>query len=825
MNSTLRTVPIVGAPAASALTNLGSRVTALPGQTASAVTGLRNFGQQVQVQQSLARLSGQQIGVFGGTVAALATRLPGTSAALAAMGRSFTAVNTPMRTFGSGLAAAGTPLGAFAGGLSRVAGVGLGSIAAGITGIARAGAGLFSALGGIPGLLITGVVVGLSLFAQKSAEAKQKSQEFQSAIREIKGTLDEYTGSITDATGKILAKNLAEDGSLLSLTKLGISSKDYLAAIEGQPDAVQRVTDSLTKNTQANLLGSDAWKNHSAELQDAGVSLDLVTRAASGDAAALTELNNKVDAAANKGLPVFGDELRGARDDLLEAAGSSAKLADKLGVTTDQLRQAQEQARLAAEATKSFEGSLKNVSAALPAIAAGGKVTAEIATGLRDVTSAARETAGQVGGDLQAKFKSLDAGAQGAAKSMQDSRQASIDAAVGAGATAEQAGILATRIGLIPKAAEISFRSNATGVQAEMITLGQQIQAVPAGKQVIVEALTDPARAQLETLGFTVTNLPDGTIGIDGNTDAARGKLADLQTILASSVGVMLFDADKAPAIGKLNDVISQAGGSTGVVSLDGNPTLVNGKIVQSVTFADGSKGTITLDGNPNPATGKVNGVVSYGNGKTTTIQVALGGVGAANSALDSAARRRIAYIDVVTRGGGSAAVGNGVRIQHNGGLISAFAKGGISGRPTHLNGHRLTPMRGGLAGIVPPSTYRIVGDRVKDDELYPPLNGSARSKRLFEIAAQRMGYSVSAYANGALASNVNRAVAARSASVRSSSSVDVVAAITRLDARLAGLERGDIIVNQVSHNPVAETATGTLTRGLRTLSQAGAFG
>ena len=77
-------------------------------------------------------------------------------------------------------------------------------------------------------------------------------------------------------------------------------------------------------------------------------------------------------------------------------------------------------------------------------------------------------------------------------------------------------------------------------------------------------------------------------------------------------------------------------------------------------------------------------------------------------------------------------------------GNIMRFAAGGF---------HPLTPMRGGLAQMVPPNTWRVVGDRARDDEAYIPINRSSRSTALLEETARRMGYQLlRRYADGGIA-------------------------------------------------------------------------
>lgn len=80
-------------------------------------------------------------------------------------------------------------------------------------------------------------------------------------------------------------------------------------------------------------------------------------------------------------------------------------------------------------------------------------------------------------------------------------------------------------------------------------------------------------------------------------------------------------------------------------------------------------------------------------------------------------------FIPMVT--GGSASIHNAM-----GGIVHAYADGGIEAN-----------MAAGVAEIVPPQTYRVIGDRISDDEAYIPINGSARSASILAVAAARMGY------------------------------------------------------------------------------------
>lgn len=83
-------------------------------------------------------------------------------------------------------------------------------------------------------------------------------------------------------------------------------------------------------------------------------------------------------------------------------------------------------------------------------------------------------------------------------------------------------------------------------------------------------------------------------------------------------------------------------------------------------------------------------------------------------------------YIDAQVRGGG----GTGVQAKQAAGhIVQPMAAGGIPGTA-------LDP----IAQVVPPGTYRVVGDRLDVDEAYIPLDGSPRSWAIFWEAFRRMG-------------------------------------------------------------------------------------
>lgn len=77
---------------------------------------------------------------------------------------------------------------------------------------------------------------------------------------------------------------------------------------------------------------------------------------------------------------------------------------------------------------------------------------------------------------------------------------------------------------------------------------------------------------------------------------------------------------------------------------------------------------------------------------------------------------------------------GHIARLNALGGIVKMFASGGFN---------RLNPMSAGTAQVVPPNTWRVIGDRSKDDEAYIPINNSGRSQSILSATASRMGFAL----------------------------------------------------------------------------------
>ncbi len=690
------------------------------------------------------------------------------------------------------------------------------------TGLLKGAGSLISFLGGPWGIALAGAGIALGLLGQRQQEAAQKAQEHKSKVDALAGSMDKLTGAASSATRELAAQELTNvklgDGTTTlnaALVSLGISTRDYVDATTGNVAKQQQVAAVLNAHTKAVIENSATYQRGQSTVASWGVSLDDLTAAANGNEQALAKVNAAVDAAA-KGNPQAAKSYQNLKTELLGLGGTSAEVSKQFGASIGTYNESKAAADAARQATQEFGDALKGLTElrVFDAIAAGNPVTREMAAGLAQAGASAEQLALSTGHTVAAT-SGLQQGAAAAGGKMQELRDQFIQAATQAGLTADQAGRLADSYGLIPSAVSTIISSNADAVGAELITLKAQFDAVPGEKSVTVNALTDEAKAKLVDMGFTVTTLPNGQILVTANTDPAKANLAAAVAATNSAKGTITIDGNKDPATGKITQTVQLANGSKGTITVDGNPDPATGKIRGTVTLANGSKGTITIDGNQTPANGKINATVTYANGRTGTIQVNAN-TAAASAAINSVAGAHYtATVRVnVVQGSVTAAKYGGLLHFRDGGVAGAvgFAGGGTAQR------RRLRPLPGGIASIVPPNTWRIVGDRMRDDEAYIPINRSRRSQRIFEETAKRMGYQVARmYADGGLAARTTSAVtSARIRQVATGGPANlapVVAELGALRKEVVGLRAVNVEIN----NPRAEPSSASLAATLRT--------
>jgi hypothetical protein len=112
------------------------------------------------------------------------------------------------------------------------------------------------------------------------------------------------------------------------------------------------------------------------------------------------------------------------------------------------------------------------------------------------------------------------------------------------------------------------------GLISALAEVGIAAEAIPGEKAVKVEALTDPAIAALEALGFDVEQMEDGSFKITAETDEAEGKIGEVAHTLEGLDGyeyTPVLDADDRASekIGKAAAALEEFGGSFADAVLD----------------------------------------------------------------------------------------------------------------------------------------------------------------------------------------------------------------------------------------------------------------
>jgi hypothetical protein len=243
---------------------------------------------------------------------------------------------------------------------------------------------------------------------------------------------------------------------------------------------------------------------------------------------------------------------------------------------------------------------------------------------------------------------------------------------------------LGTAITGVPGAKDVQFSTNAAAVLVDVNAARTGIQSVP--------------QTWLTRFGGDIVNIA-----------AAAGQAANsIGSVVPSHVTAFTGDT---------GNILSQAGAATG--GINAVPGQHHTPFTGDPSGAVGAAGTATgaINGIPRPGPIQIN---AQDNASPVISQII---------AKLTALTARV-WTAVVNAAGGVAA----------GGILAPMASGGVLGMAP---GDNLTPMRGGTARMVPPNTWRVIGDRMRDIEAYIPVNNSVRSQAILNRTAALMGKAI----------------------------------------------------------------------------------
>lgn len=172
--------------------------------------------------------------------------------------------------------------------------------------------GVVGALGGGWGLVVAGAITAIGVFAAKKAEAKQKVEEYTAAIRED-------TNATRENVRALAAKNLEEEGALKLADELGVSLELVTDAALGQAGAhaelraeLRRQTEALTDRFAAGELTQSQYDSETRKILDLRLAIDGESEALSGSMEALQRQTEASGAAQEQQEGLNGAMAEGA---------------------------------------------------------------------------------------------------------------------------------------------------------------------------------------------------------------------------------------------------------------------------------------------------------------------------------------------------------------------------------------------------------------------------------------------------------------------------------------------------------------------------------
>ena len=426
----------------------------------------------------------------------------------------------------------------------------------------NAGSALAGAFGALlsPANLALGAVTLLaaafSAYAQKQAETTQRVEEY-------KETLDRTTASVTANTRELVRNKAEQDGALAAYVALGGAADDYVRAVAGEGEAMERVNKVLAAKRE------EAAKTETAYMDG--------TNAVSAYAYAHNKLDPNVEKVTDS-LKSQGEELQRARDETRKNTSEAERAVE----AERQRQQAIDKATDAMRAQNAAQGSL--VDAQLRNIDASDRLNKAI------------EEHGQVMADANGKVDIFNQNNRWFVQGMRDKIQAIQDEARAfekTGHTQEEA-----KAKTQEWSTALAEMAEKAGVPKEQINdLIRSLGGIPEVKQMTFTADTEQGKRAIDDF-IEATSKKNGVLTLDANNDPAVAQLAQTLGLVEVSTGVFAIDANSEPATAKLIAGIAQVNTSTGVMTIDANNNRFQQVLAASKNQGDNTSAAMSIYAN-----------------------------------------------------------------------------------------------------------------------------------------------------------------------------------------------------------------------------------
>ena len=423
-----------------------------------------------------------------------------------------------------------------------------------------------SALAGAFGALLSPANLALgavTLLAAAFAAYSQKQAETTQRVEEYKDTLDRTTAAVTANTRELVRNKAEQDGALAAYVALGGAADDYVRAVAGEGEAMERVNKVLASKRE------ELKQNELAERAGApGVALY---------SGATKELKENVSKA-SESLRDQSEELQRAQDETRKSTSEAERAVE----AERQRQQAIDKATDAMRAQNAAQGSL--VDAQLRNIDASDRLNKAI------------EEHGQVMADANGKVDIFNQNNRWFVQGMRDKIQAIQDEARAfekTGHTQEEAKAKTEEWG--KALAEMAEKA---GVPKEQINdLIRTLGGIPEVKQMTFTADTEQGKRAIDDF-IEATSKKNGVLTLDANNDPAVAQLAQTLGLVEVSTGVFAIDANSEPATAKLIAGIAQVNTSTGVMTIDANNSRFQQVLAASKSQSDNTSGVMSIYAN-----------------------------------------------------------------------------------------------------------------------------------------------------------------------------------------------------------------------------------
>lgn len=508
--------PVLAAAAAMVLfrtTGIGSTLSSAVNNGSNA---LRGFGQEMQLQQSLAAASGTSIGKVGASIATLEARVP-------VLGRMSESYQTASQS---------------ASVLARTQG----TVAAASTGLRSAASGVVSLLGGPWVVALTAATLAVSSWIEENAKAEARQKAMNDLAREGAQLRTQQAEIFSQNNGAFDTKAIDN-----ATQQVGVLKKSIDQLSENRPGFWQRATtapwDDSAKN--ANFF-ADRWSGAKKILDDLQMS-DQQLAETLADTSKFNDLSAKLQGMGQDGR-FAASALQGARDEILKTQETAKNTTPGFATLSAAVKTLADQSASASDRVNAMKTALDLLSGKPIAVQdALAKYNAQVRDTAAATADAWDKSAG-FGAQLVTQNGQVDTTTANGAKlydELTKIRDATITAAeAGAnmdpiltgnerqftqlaqatGLSADQVRNMAAQLGLLPHDIQILAQlKGADSVEQQLVVIDESLRRNAKGVDIPVDALTDDTKKKLEEVGVKIdaVNGKPGVVHVSSDGDAS----------------------------------------------------------------------------------------------------------------------------------------------------------------------------------------------------------------------------------------------------------------------------------------------------------------